>query len=167
MRPVPSTSSRLLSTEPSSETCTTRIRPSFSAKMAMMSSGALPMDAFMSPAKVSFTCSASSSVAKPSRSASGSMASSESTKVAPAGQPMFSLMMARGTKTSSTLNHGRSPGSPKNTSWQPWRSDSGEKKAGPLCAFAEGAATGPASAGGGEAAPASMVGDVNLRSSVP
>ena len=79
---------------------------------------------------VSFTCSASSSVAKPRRSASGSMASSDSTNVAPGGQPTFSEAMAIGTKSRKMLNQGRSPSSPRKTSWKPCCSAPRLKKAG-------------------------------------
>mmetsp|Transcript_31274 Transcript_31274/g.73877 ORF Transcript_31274/g.73877 Transcript_31274/m.73877 type:complete len:216 (+) Transcript_31274:1022-1669(+) len=78
---VPSTSSKLESTEPRSESCTTRSRPERMAKMQTIISVALPKVALSRPPTVAFVCSASCSVTKPSRSARGQSASSAATKV--------------------------------------------------------------------------------------
>mmetsp|Transcript_10239 Transcript_10239/g.26229 ORF Transcript_10239/g.26229 Transcript_10239/m.26229 type:complete len:204 (+) Transcript_10239:1687-2298(+) len=68
---APKTSSRFESTDPSNDSCTTRINPSLSASQHTMSSVTLPKVAFNRPEITPFVCKASCSVTKDSRSAIG------------------------------------------------------------------------------------------------
>ena len=76
---APSTSSRLPMIEPVSEALTTSSMPARSATRAMISSAALPSVALRKPPIPSPTRAASFSVARPSRPASGMMATQAST----------------------------------------------------------------------------------------
>ena len=71
------------STEPSSESWVTRSRPACMAHRLTMTSVALPNVALSRPPTVSDVYSASCSVMKPRRSASGHMPSRDSMKVHP------------------------------------------------------------------------------------
>ena len=75
----PSTSSRFPTTEPVSEPRTTSNSIAFTAKSAMISSGALPKVALRKPPMPGPVCSAACSVASPISQASGISAAAAST----------------------------------------------------------------------------------------
>mmetsp|Transcript_46523 Transcript_46523/g.92476 ORF Transcript_46523/g.92476 Transcript_46523/m.92476 type:complete len:329 (+) Transcript_46523:507-1493(+) len=77
----PKTSSRLESTEPNIEACTTLMKPRLNAWMQTTSSVTLPNDAFRSPPTVGFVYFETSSVTKDTRSAKGMRASNAKLKV--------------------------------------------------------------------------------------
>mmetsp|Transcript_17868 Transcript_17868/g.54681 ORF Transcript_17868/g.54681 Transcript_17868/m.54681 type:complete len:410 (-) Transcript_17868:527-1756(-) len=101
---VPSTSSRLDSTDPSMDACTTRIWLAQSAWMATTTSTALPKVALMSPPMVSPVCSASSSVKSPSMDASGTMERKLSQKTQLEPQSKWYDAQPKGRKIKSTLS---------------------------------------------------------------
>src|SRR6266571_2984159 len=90
----PSTSGRLLRTEPVIEALTRSIRPARSATAAIISSARFPIVALRTPPTAGLVCSATVSVAAPSMPESGMIASALTIKTAIGGAPAIRATMA-------------------------------------------------------------------------
>ena len=98
----PSTSRQLPRIEPTSEALTTSWRPSASAKIAMISSGALPKVTFTSPPTPGPALAESCSVASPISAAIGTIASAEAANTTEESTSAKCRAAATGTKTPRT-----------------------------------------------------------------
>mmetsp|Transcript_33166 Transcript_33166/g.76627 ORF Transcript_33166/g.76627 Transcript_33166/m.76627 type:complete len:264 (-) Transcript_33166:27-818(-) len=121
---MPRTSRRFDTMLPTKLPFTTSVRPSRSAKMAMIISTALPKVAFNRPPKVGPTEHASCSVASPSSLARGTIAKKLRRNVVTSPQPSAFEARPSGVKTSITLR-----GDPNMISFSPSRSCSKSNQA--------------------------------------